>query len=176
MDFDAMKHAGRFTILAGLILAAGFATIAMAQDQPPDMAALNAQAASLDAEDYKFVQPVCTACHTPGFFLHSRTWSDWQGVFNQMHGYGADATPEQWAHIYKYFQKTLTQININHADEDELSAVLGVDEKTAVAIVQHRVDHPFTSAEEVEAVPGVNKDVVEAIRPRLMFQQPQEDD
>jgi DNA uptake protein ComE-like DNA-binding protein len=60
-------------------------------------------------------------------------------------------------------------IDVNDADEDELSAVLGVDEKTAIAMVQRRSDRKFQSAADVESVPGVNKAVIEAMKPRLTF-------
>src|SRR3954470_17332681 len=147
----------------------------LVQAQDPELAALNARASALDAEDYRFVQPVCTRCHTPEMFLHSRSWSQWQGIFNQMSGYGAAASPEQWDHIHKYFQHSLTFIDVNHADEDELSAILGVDEKTAIAIVQRRTDRRFQTAADLESVPGVNKDRIEAVAPRLLFDRPPDD-
>jgi hypothetical protein len=147
----------------------------LAQAQEPDLAALNAKASALDAGDYRFVQPVCTRCHTPEMFLHSRSWSGWKGIFDQMSGYGAAATPEQWDHIHKYFQHSLTLIDVNHADEDELSAVLGVDEKTAIAIVQRRTDQRFKTAADLEAVPGVDKTRIENIAPRLLFDRLPED-
>jgi len=146
-----------------------------AQAPDAELAALNAKAASLDPEDYRFVQPVCTRCHTPEMFLHSRSWSGWQGIFNQMRGYGAQGSQEQWDHIAKYFQHSLTLIDVNHADEEELSAVLGVDEKTAIAIVQRRADRRFATAAELEAVPGVDKARIETIGPRLLFDRPAED-
>jgi hypothetical protein len=151
------------------ILAVAVGTANLARAQTPDPATLNARASALDAEDYRFVQPVCTRCHSPEMFLHSRSWSQWQGIFNQMSGYGAAATEEQWDHIHKYFQHSLTFIDVNHADEDELSAVLGVDEKTAIAIVQRRTDRRFATAADLEAVPGVDKSRVQAIAPRLLF-------
>jgi hypothetical protein len=158
---------------AGLAFCAGLATIALAQDDAAsDVEALNEQASKLDPEDYRFVQPVCTRCHTPSMFLHSRTWSEWQGVFNQMNGYGAVAAPQQWDHIYKYFQRSLTLIDVNHADEDELSSVLGIDEQTAIAIVQRRADRKFDSAADLESVPGVNKALIEPLKPRLLFDHP----
>jgi len=164
-----------FVTLAGALSAAmlfvGMTSLAQAQD--PDQAALNARA--LDADDYRFVQPVCTRCHTTDMFLHSRTWSQWRDIFNQMNGYGAAASQEQWDHIYKYFQRSLTLIDVNHADEDELSAVLGVDEKTAIAIVQRRTDHRLQSAADLEAIPGVDKSAIERIAPRLLFDRPPED-
>jgi len=158
-----------FAIVAGLVAAAGVTQIAGAQEQGPDLAALNAKASALDPDDYRFVQPVCTRCHSPELFLHSRSWSGWQGIFNQMKGYGAAASEEQWDHIAGYFQHGLTFIDVNHADEDELSAVLGVDEKTAIAIVQRRTDRRFQAAADLEAVPGVDKTRIESIAPRLLF-------
>ena len=158
---------------AGLIVAVIMSAPALGQQA--ELAALNAKASSLDAADYAFVQPVCTRCHSPELFLHSRTWSGWQGIFNQMRGYGAAATQEQWDHIYKYFQQGLSFIDVNHADEEELSAVLGVDEKTAIAIVQRRTDQRFKTAADLEAVPGVDKARVESIAPRLLFDRLPED-
>jgi hypothetical protein len=159
------------------VIAASLAGLLAVRAQTPaaELAALNARASALDAQDYRFVQPVCTRCHTPEMFLHSRSWSQWQGIFNQMSGYGAAATQEQWDHIHRYFQQSLTFIDVNHADEDELSAVLGVDEKTAIVIVQRRTDHRFQTAAEVEAVPGMDKARIENIAPRLLFDPPAED-
>jgi len=158
----------------GILILAGGMHATRAQNDP-DIAALNARASALDPADYPFVQPVCTRCHTPEMFLHSRSWTQWQGIFNQMRGYGAAGTKEQWDHIYKFFQHGLTFIDVNHADEDELSAVLGVDEKTAIAMVQRRTDRRFQTADDVEAVPGVDRARIEAMKPRLLFDPPAED-
>ncbi len=76
------------------------------------------------------------------------------------------------AAYYDYFRKSLTTINVNRADEDEISTVLGVSEKTAVDIVRRRYDRRFDSAEDLESVPGVDKAVIAAIRPRLLFDVP----
>ena len=157
------------TVAASFIIATSLPNVVRGQAQDAELAALNAKASALDAEDYRFVQPVCTRCHTPEMFLHSRSWSGWQGIFNQMKGYGATASSEQWDHIYRYFQHSLTLIDVNHADEDELSAVLGVDEKTAITIVQRRTDHRFQTEADLEAVPGVDRNRVESIAPRLLF-------
>ena len=70
------RLAAVLALMAGFLAMAGWAHSARAQD--PDLAALNARASALDAEDYRFVQPVCTRCHTPEMFLHSRSWSGWK--------------------------------------------------------------------------------------------------
>ena len=163
----------RHRLIIACMSAALVAAPAWAQEA--ELAALNAKAAGLDAEDYRFVQPVCTRCHSPEMFLHSRSWSGWQDIFNQMRGYGAEGTQEQWDHIHKYFQHSLSFIDVNHAGEEELSAVLGVDEKTAIAIVQRRTDRRFQSAAELQAIPGVDKKRLQDITPRLLFDPPAED-
>lgn len=155
--------------MVSFLAIAGLPNVAQGQTPDAELASLNAKASALDADDYRSVQPVCTRCHTPELFLHSRSWSGWQGIFNQMKGYGALASEEQWKHIYKYFQHGLTLIDVNHADEDELSAILGVDEKTAIIIVQRRTDHRFRTKADLEAVQGVDRDRVESIAPRLLF-------
>ena len=155
-------------VWAGLALAAGLVTAAMAQDFD-DMAALNQRASQLDPEDYQYMQPVCTRCHTPQRFLHARTWPEWLNVFEHMKENGAVGSQEQWDHIHRYVQRSLTMLEINHADEDELSAVLGVNEATAIAMVQRRSDRKFETAEDVEAVPGVDMALIEQIKSRLVF-------
>ena len=165
----------KISIAAGLFLAAALATQGGAQDVVSDMAPLNEQASRLDPEDYSFMAPVCTTCHTPALYLHSRTWSQWRDVIDQMRRYGTEATPEQWTHIDRYLARSLTEIDLNHADEDELMAVLGVDEKTAILIVQRRSDHPFRTVADIEAVPGVDRALIESMEPRLAFNRPPQD-
>ena len=165
-------------VMAGLtsaaLTSAGWAQTALDPD-PEDFAAANARASRLDPDDYKFMQPVCTACHSARRILAPKSWARWQRTFANMKQNGAVGTDEQWEHIRSFVKHSLTYININHADEDELSAVLGVDEKTAITIVQRRVDRRFNTAEDVENVPGVDKAVIEALGPRLLFDQPYQD-
>jgi hypothetical protein len=144
---------------------------AAADTLPTGADAWNQKASALDPNDYKFVQPVCTRCHTVEMFLHSRRWPEWLNVFGQMYSNGARATPTEWHHIYDFFKRTLTLLDVNQADEEELSAVLGVDEKTAVAIVRRRADRKLDSIVDLENIPGVDKAAVEGIAPRLIFTQ-----
>jgi hypothetical protein len=161
------------TTLAATILAiwavAGTAGRALAQDSAADMAAQNQQASQLDPEVYHFVQPVCTACHTPGRFLRPRPWKQWEDTFRRMQGHGAQGTPEQWDHIHHYFARNLTLLDVNNDLEDEISWALGVSEDTAITIVR---DAPFKDVEDLERVPGVNKAAIERVEPRLVFAPP----
>jgi len=154
-------------VSGGMVLASA----ALGQDASDEAAAASRRAAALDPAEYAYVQPVCTACHSAQNFLHSRSWSEWQNIFSRMQANGARATPGQWGHVYQYFRANLTLLNPNRADEDELSEVLGVDEKTAIEIVRRHYDKPFDSAEDLESVPGVNKAAVEKLKPRLLFDQ-----
>ena len=139
--------------------------------QEAELAALNAKASALDAEDYPFVQPVCTRCHSPEMFLHSRTWSGWQGIFNQMRGYGAQGTQEQWDHIYKYSQHSLSFIDVNHADAESLMAILRTSTEAAQAIITRRASRPFANLADLEgAVPGLDRALLEGKKRLIFFQ------
>jgi hypothetical protein len=151
--------------LAATLTAAGLATRALAQDNAGEMAAGNTQAMALDPE-YRFVQPVCTACHTPQRFLRARPWKQWQDTFSRMLAHGAEGTPEQWDHIHHYFARNLTIIDVNNDLEDEISAALGVSEDTAISIVRNA---PFADIADLERVRGVDKAALERIEPRLIF-------
>jgi DNA uptake protein ComE-like DNA-binding protein len=148
-------------ILIAVAAVAGVATLALAGSDDAEMARLNAEAMKLDPADYPFVQPVCTACHTPEMFLRYRSWEEWQGVFKDMLSYGAGGTQEQWDHIATYFLRTLTVVNVNKAREEELIGALQVDEKTAISVVQHR---PYRSAADLKAVAGVKPAVIDTLQ------------
>jgi hypothetical protein len=152
-------------ILAVTLAAGGVATRVSAQDSATEMATGNAAATALDPE-YRFVQPVCTACHTPQRFLRARPWKQWEDTFSRMQAHGAAGTPAQWDHIHSYFARNLTIIDVNNDLEDELSAALGVSEATAIAIVRGA---PFANIAELEQIRGVDKARLEQIAPRLVF-------
>jgi len=155
--------------LVGGFVVLGSAGFVLAQDAGADAKAASDRAAALDPVGYSHVKPVCTACHSAQNFLHSKSWKDWQNTFSRMQANGARATPEEWGHIYDYFRANLTLLNPNRADEEELMEVLGVDEKTAIEIFRRHYDKPFDSAEDLESVPGVKREAVEKIKPRLLF-------
>jgi hypothetical protein len=152
-------------ILAAALSVAGLTAGALAQDSATELASGNAQAMAIDPE-YRFVQPVCTACHTPQRFLRARPWKQWEDTFARMQAHGAQGTPAQWDHIHSYFARNLTIIDVNNDLEDELSAALGVSEDTAISIVRGA---PFANIAELEQIRGVDKARLEQIAPRLVF-------
>lgn len=160
-----------FFSLAVLYLA-GITSPAFSQDVGPvseDAHALDAQASKLDPEDYKSVKAVCTVCHSPSMFLHSRSWDQWTRVFDDMSRNGARGTQEEWNHISRYFQTSLTILNINSSPEDEIAAVLEISDDTASQIVARRTIRKFAGIVDLEAMPGVDKNRLEVVAPRLSF-------
>ena len=50
------------------------------------------------------------------------------------------------------------KVNINTADEEELSTLSGIGEKTAEKIIRYREEHgPFMTTEDLMNVPGIGE-------------------
>jgi len=122
-----------------------------------------------DPEDFTAVQQVCTACHETDRIMHSRTWPEWTDLLDRMSGFGAKGSDAQWDHISHFLLKTLTLINVNQAGVEELGPVLNVDDSVAAAIVARRDSKPFTSADDLASVPGVDKKRLDEVKGRLKF-------
>jgi hypothetical protein len=122
-----------------------------------------------DPGDYQAVQQVCTVCHNTSRIMHSHTWAEWQDLLNRMSSFGAKGSDQQWDSISRFLLRTLTLIDINEAGLDEIRTVLNVDEDTAAAIVSRRGAKPFTSADDLASIPGVDQKRLEEIKPRLRF-------
>lgn len=59
-------------------------------------------------------------------------------------------------------------VDINRADADEISQLPGLGPTIAARIVSHRDTHgPFTSPEDLLAVPGIGEATLAAMRPHL---------
>lgn len=62
------------------------------------------------------------------------------------------------------------RINVNTANVADLTALKGVGEKKARAIVAYRREHgPFNSLEQFEEVPGIGPALIENNRGRIIF-------
>ncbi len=63
----------------------------------------------------------------------------------------------------------VARLNVNTAEDYELSMLPGIGPKTAKAIVEYRRQHgPLSSLEDLTRVHGVGPKTVEAIRPHAM--------
>lgn len=62
------------------------------------------------------------------------------------------------------------RVNVNTANLTALTALKGVGEKKAQAIIAYRREHgPFNSLEQFEEVPGIGPALIENNRGRIIF-------
>ena len=60
-------------------------------------------------------------------------------------------------------------INVNTSAAEELAGVLDVSDEVAQDIVTRRERQPFSTFEQLRAVPGVNPDTLEEQKSRILF-------
>jgi competence protein ComEA len=155
---------GRRLVLAlsgGLVLgAATFASVYAADvaAPPPD---LTRESQSLKA--------VCAKCHNLQIVTDTpMSFDAWHDTVQAMVDRGASGTDAQFDDIMDYLHRTLTTINVNAADADELKLVLNVPETTAQAIVARRSTQKFAGLADLKSIPGVDASTVDA-KARLIF-------
>lgn len=142
------------------LLAAGFPLAARAAD---------AEAGRSLAEEYHSLQMVCTQCHVLELVRDTpRSYDAWHQTVQDMVDRGATGTDQQFEDIMDYLHRTLTTIDVNNADADELHIVLGVSDKTAQAIIKRRAQRKFTSLADLESVPGTNAATLKG-KARMIF-------
>jgi DNA uptake protein ComE-like DNA-binding protein len=81
---------------------------------------------------------------------------------------GADGTDEQFDDIMDYLHRTMTTIDVNHADADELEIVLDVPASVAEKIIARRTQRKFTDLADLKSVPGIGAASLDA-KARLLF-------
>ena len=112
---------------------------------------------------------VCSKCHNLELVTSTpRSFDEWQETVQKMVDRGARGTDAQFEEILDLLHRTLTTININMADAEELQIVLGVSAATAADITSRRARQRFSSLEELKAVPGLDPASLEA-KSRLIF-------
>ena len=61
-------------------------------------------------------------------------------------------------------------VNVNTAQQSELTRVKGIDRHKAKAIIEHRAQHgPFDSLDDLEKLPGFSRDLILRVGPELTF-------
>lgn len=121
------------------------------------------------AQEYHSLQMVCTQCHVLELVSDTpRSYDAWHDTVQQMVDRGATGTDQQFEDIMDYLHRTLTTINVNSADADELQIVLGVSDEVAQAIVKRRSRQKFTSLADLESIAGTNAGALQA-KARLIF-------
>ncbi len=121
------------------------------------------------AQESQSVNAVCGKCHGMQLVMDSpMDYDSWHDIVQKMLDRGADATDDQLQDIMDWLHHTLTTINVNSADPDELQLVLDVTPQVARDIVARRTAHRFADLADLKSVPGIDSSVLDA-KTRLIF-------
>jgi competence ComEA-like helix-hairpin-helix protein len=142
------------------------------------LGALQAQSLKLpDGAGKETTQKVCGSCHGPEVVIgRQESREAWGAIVQDMVERGATGTEDQLYEVVDYlsthFSKTspILKINVNKATAKDLENALRIPAKQAAAIVHQREEKgDFKSLDELESVPGVDVNKIEANKKRLAF-------
>ncbi len=134
-----------------------------AQLQEPGLATpeMHAEARSL--------QRVCGRCHALQIVFDTpMSYDAWLATLQKMVDQGARGSDAEYDDILDFLHRTMTTIDINAADADELQTVLNLPAPTAEAILARRSRRKFMDLADLKTVPGVDATSIER-RARLIF-------
>ena len=115
------------------------------------------------------LKAVCGRCHNLQVVMNTpRSFDDWHDTIKSMFDRGAKATDAQLDDIVDYLGRTMTTVNVNNANQEDLEIVLAVQPAIAQAIVARRAQRPFVDLSDLAAIPGVDATAINA-RTRLIF-------
>jgi len=121
------------------------------------------------ARESKSLNAVCAHCHTLQIVMDTpRSFEEWHDTVQAMVDRGASGTDEQFDDVMDYLHRTMTTINVNAADTDELEIVLSVPKTVAEAIVARRSTQKFADLADLKSISGIDAAVVDA-KARLIF-------
>jgi hypothetical protein len=144
-----------------LLLVAALCNLGWAADVAPPAPDLVREGQSLKA--------VCASCHNLQIVMDTpMSYDAWHDTVQMMVDRGASGTSEQFDDIMDYLHRTMTTINVNAADAEELEIVLNVPETAAKAIIARRSTRKFNGLADLKSVAGVDASTVDA-KARLIF-------
>jgi competence protein ComEA len=121
------------------------------------------------ARESRSLKVVCAKCHNLQIVMDTpMSYGAWHDTVQNMMDRGATGTDQQFADVMDYLHRTMTTIDVNTADADELQIVLQLPEATAQAILARRTTQKFTGLADLKSVPGVDASTVEA-KAKLIF-------
>jgi competence protein ComEA len=151
----------RRPLLAACLLLLVAVPIAAAWGNGPPARDLTRESRSLKA--------VCARCHNLQIVMDTpMSYDAWHDTVQTMMDRGATGTDQQFADVMDYLHRTMTTIDVNTADADELQLVLHVPEVTAQAILARRSTQKFTGLADLKSVPGVNATAMDS-KAKLIF-------
>jgi hypothetical protein len=125
------------------------------------------RAADPDAAAFR---KVCGRCHNIEVPLDTvQSAGAWRDTVQLMVDRGAKGTDAQFAGVMRYLRAHRTTINVNRAGAAELIGVLGVSDIVAESIIARRARQPFRDLADLESVPGVDRNAIEARKARIFF-------
>jgi competence protein ComEA len=131
--------------------------------------AVNPSQASTQAREAKSLKAVCGRCHNLQIVMDTpKSYDAWHDTVQKMVDRGAKGTDAQFDDIMDYLHRTVTTIDVNSAEPDELEIVLHVSETTAQAIVARRTTKKITGLADLKSIPGVDASIVDS-KARLIF-------
>jgi Helix-hairpin-helix motif len=150
-----------FLATYALMLVAGPVAAAWGSDAAPPARDL--------AHESRSFKAVCARCHNLQLVMDTpMSYDAWHDTVQTMMDRGATGTDQQFADVMDYLHRTVTTIDVNTADADELQIVLNLPEATAQAILARRSTQKFKGLADLKSVPGVDASTVEA-KARLIF-------
>jgi competence protein ComEA len=118
--------------------------------------AAHAQSGDL-AREKKSLEAVCSKCHNLQLVMDTpKSIEDWQDTLQAMVDRGAQGTDSQFDDIMDYLHQTMTTINVNTADVEELRFVLNVSQEVAKAIVARRTAKKIRDLNDLKTISGID--------------------
>ena len=121
-------------------------------------------------------EKLCSQCHelSRAISLHQDR-PGWEATINKMVNLGAKATDIEIQQVTNYLSKNfpaedVPHIHVNTARAIEFEAGLSLRRSQAAALIDYRTKHgPFKSIKDLEKVPGIDAQKIEARKDRLVF-------
>ena len=117
-------------------------------------------------------QRVCSNCHPIARVTAARrSRQQWEEVIDTMiTSRNAKVSDEDYDVILEHLVKAYGRVNVNQADDKELTEVLGISDSLAGTIVSYRREHGnFADFEALAKVPGVDREALEKKRDAISF-------
>jgi competence protein ComEA len=121
-------------------------------------------------------QKLCSDCHELARSFSLRQDRDgWKTTVNKMIDLGAQGTEREFAAVIEYLSahfamEALPRLNVNKAKAIDFETRLSLRRSQAAAIIDYRGKHgAFQSIEDLEKVPGVDREKIEAKKDILEF-------
>jgi hypothetical protein len=115
------------------------------------------------------LRAVCGKCHDLELVMDTPMgYDNWEQTVQKMVDQGAEGTDQQFDDVMDYLHRTMTTIDVNAADAEELRIVLNVPEAVARAIIARRSTRKFTDLADLKSVPGTDGPTLDD-KARLIF-------